>query len=147
MKDIAHRGLDSSAAGLWEREIPKRHPALYGTRVRIYAVSFSRLGTPGTSIFENNASPFSYQRCKIVRGNRIRITLERGVANLRPRFYDLRFTAVECIVRLVSRVFLTKQSERSEGSVRKGSANEEKEEAKKEGRKEERKEGRKEGNG
>jgi len=44
MKDIAHRGLDSSAAGLRERGIPKRHPALYGTRVRIYAVSFSRLG-------------------------------------------------------------------------------------------------------
>lgn len=50
MKDIAHRGLDSSVAGLREREIPKRHPALYATRVRIYAVSFSRLGTRARDI-------------------------------------------------------------------------------------------------
>lgn len=50
MKDIAHRDLDSSAAGLREREIPKRHPVLDGTRVRIYAVSFSRLGTRARNI-------------------------------------------------------------------------------------------------
>lgn len=50
MKDIAHRGLDSSAAGLWEWGILKRHPALYGTRVRIYAVSFSRLGARARNI-------------------------------------------------------------------------------------------------
>lgn len=30
----------------------------------------SRGRAPGTSIFENNGFPFSYQRCKIVRGNR-----------------------------------------------------------------------------
>lgn len=47
MKDIAHRDLDSSAAG-FRGENPKRHPALSATRVRIYAVSFSsRLGVPG----------------------------------------------------------------------------------------------------
>jgi len=50
MKDIAHRGLESSAAGLRERGIQKHHPALYETRVRIYAVSFSRLGARARNI-------------------------------------------------------------------------------------------------
>lgn len=42
MKDIAHRGLDSRVQ-LVCGESRNVIPALHGTRVRIYAVSFSRL--------------------------------------------------------------------------------------------------------
>ncbi|KYN41755.1 hypothetical protein ALC56_03808 [Trachymyrmex septentrionalis] len=34
-----------------------------------------------------------------------RVMLERGIANLRPRFYDLRFMAVECIAFAIDNVW------------------------------------------
>lgn len=73
MKDIAHRDLDSSSTAGFGGGNSKRHPALSGTRVRIYAVSFSRLSGlhTGTSIFENNGFLSFYHRCKIVRATGI----------------------------------------------------------------------------
>lgn len=73
MKDIAHRDLDSSStAGFRRRELETSSRVIRDEGENLCGVILSSLGArAGTSIFENNGFPSSYQRCKIVRATGI----------------------------------------------------------------------------